>query len=128
VVLYRLMIMNPYVLSIFAAFLVGFHIFSIKYLRVTRVSTFLFYVLAIASFGIFIASRYFAFVASSALPITVIHLILNLSIIISTALSILVYKTEIIWSYFLLGVVLMMIGVCFIELSIKYHYGKDIKN
>jgi drug/metabolite transporter (DMT)-like permease len=61
-------------------------------------------------------------VASSALPITVIHLILNLSIIISTALSILVYKTEINWAYFLLGVVLMMIGVCFIELSIKYHF------
>jgi drug/metabolite transporter (DMT)-like permease len=110
--------MNPYLFIIFGSILTGIHIFSIKYLRVKPFSRNMFYGLCLLSFSIWLLSRYFIFIVSDNIPITVIHVILNLSIIVSTILSIVIYKTKINWVYFFGGVVLMLCGVYFVEKSI----------
>lgn len=110
--------MNPYLFIIFGSILTGIHIFSIKYLRVNPFSRNMFYGLCLLSFFIWLLSRYFVFIVSDNIPITLIHVILNLSILVSTILSIVIYKTKMNWSYFLGGLGLMLCGVYFVEKSI----------
>lgn len=113
--------MNPYLIayinSIFASIFTGVHLFSVKYLRVKPQAPF--YLIAFVSFIIWGLSRIFAYQASSVLPITLIHIIMNMSILVSTLFSVLILNTQIEWFRFSCGVLFMLIGVFFVQISVK---------
>jgi drug/metabolite transporter (DMT)-like permease len=88
--------MYAYNISLIAAFFIGIHLFTMKYLKVSSesLSPTMFYAIATISFLLWLLSRFCIYSASSTLPITTIHILLNLSVIVSTLLSIFVYQTS----------------------------------
>lgn len=110
-----------YVYSFLAAILIGIHIFSIKYLRMRADSAglYMFYSLAAASFSLWCLSRGFAYCAAGSLPITNIHMVLNLSVIVSTLMSVIMLKTRVNWALFFAGVLCMLGGVYVVNRSIQ---------
>ena len=113
--------MYAYNISLIAAFFIGIHLFTMKYLKVSSesLSPTMFYAIATISFLLWLLSRFCIYSASSTLPITTIHILLNLSVIISTLLSIFVYQTSIHWPLFILGLTLVMGGVYCVEKSVR---------
>ncbi len=114
------MYMQAYAYSLLAACLIGFHIFSIKYLQSVSdvVSNQTFYYIMVGSFLIWIISRVLIYLASSSLPITVIHIILNLSVIVTALISVLVLKNTVHWGKFFMGLLFVLGGVYIVENSI----------
>ena len=113
--------LNPYLFSIVASALTGIHLFLIKYLSTNIIfKSSMFYIILSISFLVWLISRYFVYIASSLLPITIINTILTLSILVSTLLSIIIYKTSINTTLFLFGLFIMIIGVYCIDKSVEY--------
>jgi drug/metabolite transporter (DMT)-like permease len=109
-----------YLISLLAAFFIGIHLFTIKYLKITPPKSILATAgITMTSFALWLLSRYYIYEASSALPITTIHIVLNMSVIVSTLLSICFYKTHIQWPLFIMGIALVMGGVYCVERSVK---------
>jgi drug/metabolite transporter (DMT)-like permease len=113
---------QSYVYSLISALFIGIHLFSISYLKKSVKSySSLFYIICILSFGLFLASRYFIYIASSQLPITNIHILLNMSVIVSTLLSVFVYQTKIKWSLFFIGFALVLMGIYCIQHAVELY-------
>lgn len=113
--------MKYYLYSVIGAILTGLHLFGIKYSAKNSIlGTTKFYLIIGISFFLWLISRVFIYLSSLHLPITITHMILNLSIIISTLCSILVYKTKVKLFLFLFGILFMLIGVYIIEKSVLY--------
>ena len=120
-ILYNMSPLNPYLFSIVASVLTGIHLFLIKYLSTNTIfKSSMFCIIISISFLVWLISRYFVYIASSLLPITIINTILTLSILVSTLLSIIMYQTSINTTLFLCGLFLMIIGVYCIDKSVEY--------
>tara|TARA_B100000424_G_C22853284_1_gene454946 strand:+ start:338 stop:721 length:384 start_codon:yes stop_codon:yes gene_type:complete len=108
-----------YFLSVIATIFIGFHIFSIKYINLNKNSSLIFiYSLAFISFFLWCISRIIIYYASNQIPITIIHIILNLSVIVTALLSAFVLKTKINWIKFTIGFLFVFIGVFSVDRSI----------
>ena len=113
--------MNPYIASALGSILTGIHIFSIKYVYLFSLpNTYFFYLLIAISLTIWTLSRVFIYIACEKLSIPSIHIIMNLSILVSTLCSILLLNTKVHYLIFLLGVLFMLCGVYCVNLSVKY--------
>lgn len=114
--------LNPYVSSAIASILTGVHLFGIKYSYTNATfGSLKFYIIIFFALFLWSISRIFVYMASVKLPITITHMIMNLSILVSTLCSIIIYQTPVDIPRFLAGILLMLFGVYFIEHSITYH-------
>ena len=113
--------MKEYLYSIIGGILTGLHLFGIKYSATsTTLGTTKFYFIAGLSLLTWLISRIFVYLSSLHIPITITHMILNLSIIISTICSILVYETKINYILFSSGIIIKLLGLYCIEKSVSY--------
>ena len=111
--------LTAYFLSFVAAILIGFHIFSIKYINLNyNHPQAIIYIIAFLSFFFWCVSRVLIYYASSDIPITVVHIILNFSVIITTLLAVLIIKTKVQWGKFIIGILFVFIGVFSVDRSI----------
>ena len=78
-----------------------------------------FYSIMFGSFLIWSMSRVLIYLASSSLPITVIHIILNLSVVLTALISVLVLKNTMHWGKFFVGLLFVLGGVYTVESSIE---------
>ena len=114
--------LNPYISSAIAAILTGIHLFGIKYSYTNATfGTPKFYIIAFIALFLWSISRIFVYIASTKLPITITHMIMNLSILVSTLCSIVVYQTPVNTPLFVAGISAMMLGVYCIEKSVSYN-------
>ena len=77
------------------------------------------YFCAFLSFFFWCVSRFLIYYASSDIPITVVHIILNFSVIITTLLAVLIIKTKVHWGKFIIGILFVFIGVFSVDRSIS---------
>ena len=112
---------NPYLYIFCASILMGFHIFSIKYINLHSSSfiSLIFYCMVAVSFFIWIITRFIMYYSSNKLPISIIHLIMNLSIIVTTLLAFIILKTQINWYFFFIGIVFLFFGFYLINFSVN---------
>lgn len=112
---------RAYLFSAIAAILTGFHLFGIKYSAKNAVfGTPYFYIIISISFFLWFISRIFVYASSLYVPITITHMIMNLSIIVSTSCSILIYKTKVNYFLFFIGIFIMLLGAYVLEKSVTY--------
>ena len=102
--------------ALLASICIGFHIFSIKYIQNVHNTRKLIYII-IGSFCLFIISRIFIYLSSMRLNISYVHVLLNLSILVSTALTIYIYKIKIDIMKFLCGFIILLFGIFIIYKS-----------
>jgi drug/metabolite transporter (DMT)-like permease len=111
---------NSYIASCLASILTGIHIFSIKFLYVYALpNTVYFYIIIALSLLLWTLSRIFIYIACKTLPISIIHIIMNLSIIVSTLCSIIVFHTKVNIGLFLIGILFMLCGVYCVNRSVE---------
>ena len=102
--------------ALIASICIGFHIFSIKYIQQLKDKT-LFIFILIGSFCLFLISRVFIYLSSIYIPISYVHVLLNLSILVTTLLSIYIYQLKVNLPQFLSGFILIVIGLLIIRKS-----------
>ena len=104
------------VYALLASLCIGIHIFSIKYIQDVHNIRKLIYII-IGSFCLFIISRIFIYLSSMYLNISYVHVLLNLSILVSTALTIYIHKIKIDIMKFLCGFIILLFGIFIIYKS-----------
>ncbi len=112
--------LNSYIASSLASILTGIHIFSIKFLYERALpNTIYFYTIITLSLLLWISSRIFIYIACKTLPISIIHIIMNLSVIVSALCSIIIFHTKVNIGLFLIGIFFMLCGVYCVNRSVE---------
>ena len=102
--------------SLLGALLIGFHIFLIKYIQDIK-NEFLWYVTIIIALLLFLISRVCIYYGSKYISISYVHILLNLSALISTVLAVYVYDLKIDKLKFILGFILILLGIYIVKES-----------
>ena len=110
--------LGAYLFMILACICVGTHIFSFKYIQKYRENKkTIFIYLAIASFLIWCLSRFFIYNASYKFDIVFLHLLLNMSVFVTFALSVLILKNSYNMYKMVCGLILAIFGLYLVKTS-----------
>ena len=111
--------LTPYLYMLLACICVGTHIFSFKYIqKYKNINTNKFIILALASLLVWCISRIFIYIASYSFDVVFMHLLLNMSVFVTFAFSVVILKNDYKMYKMLCGLILAILGLYLVKSSI----------
>ena len=109
---------NEIIYSLLASFLIGAQFILVSYINHINKTIFNVSILIFLILLFLIISRILIYYANKKIEITIIHSILNTSILFTVLLSVIIYKTNVNVFIFLLGFLFLNLGIMLIRNSI----------
>ena len=105
--------------ALLGSLFVGLHVYSIRYIDNFKYSSLFLSMYILFSFSLWLMSRYFVYNAHKDVDIVLIHAILTCSILATMIMSFIFHSEEYNKLNMTIGVLLTIIGILFINSSIK---------